>query len=157
MAHSSWDTLYIFKECLILYPASRKFCEKYLTVLRRSEMFCVLKFELILKIGSNNVLAEGARKIFTGAALDRAALYNDSRYVMVAYFQDPRFVTRRVLYEYSQFRKMNAITVCYRKPRSITATTGSKARNCLRPLEHLDLGFESRSRHGCLRLFRVCV
>jgi hypothetical protein len=37
-------------------------------------MFFVLKFELILIIGSNNVLTEGARKVYiAGAALDRAA------------------------------------------------------------------------------------
>jgi hypothetical protein len=36
-------------------------------------MFFVLKFELILIIGSNNVLTEGARKV-AGAALDRADL-----------------------------------------------------------------------------------
>jgi hypothetical protein len=35
-------------------------------------MFFVLKFELILIIGSNNVLTEGARKAPAGAALDRA-------------------------------------------------------------------------------------
>jgi hypothetical protein len=29
-------------------------------------MFFVLKFELILIIGSNNVLTEGARKVFRG-------------------------------------------------------------------------------------------
>ena len=29
-------------------------------------MFFVLKFELILKIGSNNVLTEGARKVYRG-------------------------------------------------------------------------------------------
>jgi hypothetical protein len=29
-------------------------------------MFFVLKFELILIIGSNNVLAEGARKVYRG-------------------------------------------------------------------------------------------
>jgi hypothetical protein len=28
---------------------------------------------------------------------------------------------------------------------------------CLRPLEHWHRGFESHSRHGCLRLFCVCV
>jgi hypothetical protein len=37
-------------------------------------MFFVLKFELILIIGSNNVLTEGART--AGAALDRAGLHN---------------------------------------------------------------------------------
>jgi hypothetical protein len=40
-------------------------------------MFFVLKFELILIIGSNNVLTEGARKVYRwrqGAALDRADL-----------------------------------------------------------------------------------
>jgi hypothetical protein len=43
-------------------------------------MFFVLKFELILIIGSNNVLTEGARKYIAGAfapagsALDRAAV-----------------------------------------------------------------------------------
>jgi hypothetical protein len=39
-------------------------------------MFFVLKFELILIIGSNNVLTEGARKVYRGrqgTALDRAA------------------------------------------------------------------------------------
>jgi hypothetical protein len=39
-------------------------------------MFFVLKFELILIIGSNNVLTEGAGKVYRrrqGAALDRAA------------------------------------------------------------------------------------
>jgi hypothetical protein len=39
---------------------------KYLTVLRRSRIFFVLKFELILIIGSNNVLTEGARKVYRG-------------------------------------------------------------------------------------------
>jgi hypothetical protein len=39
--------------------------------------FFVLKFELILIIGSNNVLTEGARKEYiAGAALDRAGLDN---------------------------------------------------------------------------------
>jgi hypothetical protein len=43
-------------------------------------MFFVLKFELILIIGSNNVLTEDARKVYrgrqgaTGAALDRAVV-----------------------------------------------------------------------------------
>jgi hypothetical protein len=37
---------------------------KYLTVLRHSRMFFVLNFELILIIGSNNVLKEGARKVY---------------------------------------------------------------------------------------------
>jgi hypothetical protein len=37
-------------------------------------MFFVLKFELILIIGSNNVLTEGAKKYIAGAALDRAAI-----------------------------------------------------------------------------------
>jgi hypothetical protein len=37
-------------------------------------MFFVLEFELILIIGSNNVLTEGARKYIAGAALDRAGL-----------------------------------------------------------------------------------
>jgi hypothetical protein len=38
----------------------------------------VLKFELILIIGSNNVLTEGARKVpyIAGAALDRAGVNN---------------------------------------------------------------------------------
>jgi hypothetical protein len=39
---------------------------KYLTVLRHSRMFFVIKFELILIIGSNNVLKEGARKFYRG-------------------------------------------------------------------------------------------
>jgi hypothetical protein len=39
---------------------------KYLTVLRHSRMFFVLKFELILIIGLNNVLTEGARKLYRG-------------------------------------------------------------------------------------------
>jgi hypothetical protein len=39
-------------------------------------MFFALKFELILIIGSNNVLTEGARKVPAGAALDRAGLEN---------------------------------------------------------------------------------
>jgi hypothetical protein len=39
---------------------------KYLTVLRHSKMFFVLTFELILIIGSNNVLTEGARKVYHG-------------------------------------------------------------------------------------------
>jgi hypothetical protein len=29
--------------------------------------------------------------------------------------------------------------------------------SCLRLLEHWELGFESHSRHGCLRSFCVCV
>jgi hypothetical protein len=37
-------------------------------------MFFVLKFELILIIGSNNVRMEGARKEYRGAVLDRADL-----------------------------------------------------------------------------------
>jgi hypothetical protein len=43
-------------------------------------MFFVLKFELILIIGSNNVLTEGARKVYrgrqgaAGVALDMADL-----------------------------------------------------------------------------------
>jgi hypothetical protein len=42
-------------------------------------MFFVLKFELILIIGSNNVVTEGARTVYRGrqgAALDRAAIEN---------------------------------------------------------------------------------
>jgi hypothetical protein len=34
-------------------------------------MFFVLKFELILIIGSNNVLMEGARKVYRGRRVDR--------------------------------------------------------------------------------------
>jgi Ca2+/Na+ antiporter len=61
-------------------PCFKEILSKYLTVLRHSKMFFVLKFELILIIGSNNVLTEGARKVYrsakapAGAALDRAAL-----------------------------------------------------------------------------------
>jgi hypothetical protein len=33
---------------------------------QNSKMFFVLKFELILIIGSNNVLMEGARKVYRG-------------------------------------------------------------------------------------------
>jgi hypothetical protein len=38
-------------------------------------MFFGLKFELILTIGSNNMLTEGARKVYRGR-LDRARLDN---------------------------------------------------------------------------------
>jgi hypothetical protein len=37
---------------------------------------------------------------------------------------------------------------------SVSIVTGM---NCLRSLEHWDLGFEFNSRHGCLRLICVCV
>jgi hypothetical protein len=46
-------------------PCFKEILWKYLTVLRRSRMF-VLKFELILISGSNNVLTEGARKVYRG-------------------------------------------------------------------------------------------
>jgi hypothetical protein len=46
---------------------------KYLTVLRHSRMF-VLKFELILIIGSNKVLTEGARKVYRGRGCCKACL-----------------------------------------------------------------------------------
>jgi hypothetical protein len=35
-------------------------------ILRHSKMFFVLKFELILIIGSNKALTEGARKVYRG-------------------------------------------------------------------------------------------
>jgi hypothetical protein len=38
-------------------------------------MFVVLKFELMLIIGSNNVVTEGARKVYRGRG-DRAGLDN---------------------------------------------------------------------------------
>jgi hypothetical protein len=44
-------------------PCFKEILWKYLTVLRHSKMFFVLKFELI---GSNNVLTEGARKVYRG-------------------------------------------------------------------------------------------
>jgi hypothetical protein len=47
-------------------PCTKEILWKYLTVLRSSKMFFVLKFELILIIGSNNVLTEGARKVHRG-------------------------------------------------------------------------------------------
>jgi hypothetical protein len=52
---------------------------KYLTVLRHSRMFFVLKFELILIIGSSNVLTEGARKVYRGRRVGQGWLswYSD--------------------------------------------------------------------------------
>jgi hypothetical protein len=47
-------------------PCFKEILWKNLTVLRHSKMFFVLKFELILIIGSNNVLTEGARKVYCG-------------------------------------------------------------------------------------------
>jgi hypothetical protein len=47
-------------------PCFKEILWKYLTVLGHSKMFFVLKFELILIIGSNNVLMEGARKVYRG-------------------------------------------------------------------------------------------
>jgi hypothetical protein len=43
---------------------------KYLTVLRRSKMFLVLQFELILKIGSIICAYGGGQKNISRAALD---------------------------------------------------------------------------------------
>jgi hypothetical protein len=59
-------------------PCFKEILWKYLTVLRHSEMFFVLKFELILIIGSNKVLTEGARIVYRRqqGALDRAGLDN---------------------------------------------------------------------------------
>jgi hypothetical protein len=37
-------------------------------------MFFVLKFELILIIGSNNVLTEGARKVYRGRRVGQGSL-----------------------------------------------------------------------------------
>jgi hypothetical protein len=48
------------------YTFFKEILWKYLTVVRHSKMFFVVKFELILIIGSNNVLTEGARKVYRG-------------------------------------------------------------------------------------------
>jgi hypothetical protein len=53
-------------------PCFKEILWKYLTVLRHSKMFFVLKFELILIIGSRRA----PEKYIAGAALDRAGLDN---------------------------------------------------------------------------------
>jgi Ca2+/Na+ antiporter len=62
----TYNTVPRFKEIL---------WRKYLTVLRHSKMFFVLKFELILIIGLNNVLTEGARKVYRGRRVGQGCLW----------------------------------------------------------------------------------
>jgi hypothetical protein len=45
-------------------------------------MFFVLKFELILIIGSNNVLTEGARKVYRGRRVGQGCVIGIKEYII---------------------------------------------------------------------------
>jgi hypothetical protein len=57
---------FVLKFELILIIGSNKVLTEGARKVRHSKMFFVLKFELILIIGSNKVLTEGARKVYCG-------------------------------------------------------------------------------------------
>jgi hypothetical protein len=62
-------------------------------------MFFVLKFELILIIGSNNVVTEGARKVYRGRRVgqgcNRLFLTTPRRVVLKSYHTSPTEVKKR--------------------------------------------------------------
>jgi hypothetical protein len=57
---------------IIIFTYNKEILWTYLTLLRHSKMFFVLKFEWILIIGWNNVLTEGARKVYRGRRVGQA-------------------------------------------------------------------------------------
>jgi hypothetical protein len=59
------------------------------------------------------------------------------------------YTLRRILFNLVYFR-WNVVTAGH-------SSCAVLDKNCLRPLEHWDRGFESHSRHGCLSAFILCM